>query len=457
MHLDAPLAWTVALGLTLVPVALGLALGQLARRLPLAPRRALVLILLGASVGAPLLMFTRLTPFNPFDAWWSGGLFALTFGVRAWAALRKPVPRGAYLFVLGTVVVLCAAAELLVRQGSHLMRPIHPPPEQPLTMNPRDAEFGCRALFPDAATSGWFTNLREPGQVPRKPGHKRVMHVGDSVLEAGDRELSRSDGYAALLQAASPGEEHLNLGISNTGTDAHLLVLQRWLPLLRPDAVVLHAYPGNDIGEIDRPFLCSAAGPLFDYRRPGPPTAWFERASWAFSLERALELWPPPYPLRILASQSDLARKVVWTLARLFESRHDYYTASEESWRRYERLMLAFRDSVQAARVPLRVVVLPDPERTEQIVTQPRGPNGRRMLEVLSRLGIEVLDAALILEATTHTPGAEPLLLPNTPHFSRSGHRLVANWLQTALDLWREAARATEADTSAPRPGGSSP
>ena len=118
-----------------------------------------------------------------------------------------------------------------------------------------------------------------------------------------------------LSALRSPAEEHLNLGISNTGTDAHLLVARAWLAPLGATGVVLHVFPGNDIAEIDMPYPCCDDGPLLDYAN-SPPIARCAAPIWRFSRGALLAQGPPPFPLRVLAVHSTLAHRLASWLER---------------------------------------------------------------------------------------------------------------------------------------------
>lgn len=439
--LDTPVAWLVALGMLFVPPLLGYLAGALAARAGRLARGGLALLVVAAAALVPAFVATTYSLVNPFDMWVVGLGFALAFAVRAWPRAR-PLPRAAKWFTAGTILFLLVVVEIALRAGVvGEARTLRPPEQQVLTVDLQFSEYGCRAIFPDLSDERWFTKFGDRAAIPRRPGVRRVMHLGDSVLEANDDGMDPRAGYASILNTTSVGEEHLNLGIANTGTDVQLLLLRRWLPVLRPDAVVLHSYPGNDLGDIDRPFSCAGGLSLLEYPEGAPPRARFDKATWRLTLERSLELWPPPYALRVLGDASHASRHLVWRIAQWMESGPDLYAADEVHWLHYERIMAAFRDEVGRAGLPLRVVVLPDPEHAEDLAQSARGPNGTRMLRTLERLRIHAIDAAPALQAVARADKATPLMIPMTPHFNEAGHKVMAKWLRENLALWPASRR----------------
>ncbi len=80
----------------------------------------------------------------------------------------------------------------------------------------------------------------------------RVAAVGDSFTAA--LYLDPAESWTRLLEEelrrrVHPGIEVWNLGLDGTGTDVHLDLLRRWVPRLRPDAVLL-AFYANDLDEM---------------------------------------------------------------------------------------------------------------------------------------------------------------------------------------------------------------
>ena len=80
----------------------------------------------------------------------------------------------------------------------------------------------------------------------------RVAAVGGSFTAA--LALDPAESWTHLLEdelrrRVHPAAEVWNLGLDGTGTDVHLDVLRRWVPRLRPDAVLL-AFYADDFDEL---------------------------------------------------------------------------------------------------------------------------------------------------------------------------------------------------------------
>ena len=133
----------------------------------------------------------------------------------------------------------------------------------------RDArEFGVTAVYPDVYPPPWLPGVRDTAAMAHRAQGRRVMHLGDSMVAAGD--VGPGQGFADVL-SQSTGDDHVNMGVSNSSTDLHLTVFRRWLRRLRGDAAVLHLFTGNDLEEMDRPYSFCDAGPLLGSRAEGMP------------------------------------------------------------------------------------------------------------------------------------------------------------------------------------------
>ncbi len=88
--------------------------------------------------------------------------------------------------------------------------------------------------------------------VPAGEAQPRILAVGDSFTAA--MNVPRSAVWTAVLErrlreAGWPRADVVNLGLDGTGTDVHAALLERELPRLRPDVVVL-AFFGNDFADV---------------------------------------------------------------------------------------------------------------------------------------------------------------------------------------------------------------
>ena len=414
--------WTtsIALLMTLAPLGLGCLLG---RRLPRRGRRAAtVLGVLLAAVG-PLWLGPLVPAVSIHDVCFVAAAFAI--GLLAARAELIGLLVSAVVLVVGL-----GAVEVYFRQ-----RPIPTrgalPAEAQWYWTHEEREYGCRAFFPEAYGDDWSPEWGD-APPPRRPGVRRVLHVGDSMLAALD--VQRGQRYTSLLEALRPGEEHLNLGILSIGPDAELLVLRRWLGRLHPDEVVLHVMPGNDVNDVDRPYACCHDGPLLDWDGSTPTERCHEPA-WRFSRRKLLAQGPAPFPLRMLAYHSEAARRLLDGIERM-TARAEAANDEPTQWAHFGGTLVAIRDEVARAGIPLTAVVLPS---RREVVERGRGYRDvhDRIISITRAAGIRTVDAwDLFEQAIQRDPGAAWFLeAPNNPHFERAGHRLYADWL--ARTLWQ--------------------
>lgn len=95
----------------------------------------------------------------------------------------------------------------------------------------------------------------------KKPGIRRIAAIGDSFTFG--TGVDDGERFTDLIQAAGPGLEVINLGVTGYGTDQELRVLEIEGTRYNPDVVLLIAYAGNDLGDIGYDRLYSWPKPLY--------------------------------------------------------------------------------------------------------------------------------------------------------------------------------------------------
>jgi lysophospholipase L1-like esterase len=348
----------------------------------------------------------------------------------AWAAGRGETwtPR-----TWAQVGAAAAATVLVAELGARLLlappAPVPPPQQARLVFSPEARETACLALFPEIY----------PDAQPQRPeGAKRVvLHLGDSmVLGTG---VEPADRFTDRLDRANPETHHLNAGFPGTGPDHHLAVLRAWLHDLRPDAVVLYLYPGNDLVDLDRAYACCDHGPLLDDAFASSCPA----PDWAFPPGALLARSPAPYLLRTAASHLAIAAHLNAAFSRVTSTLEPRLgdaagtPEAEAAWSRYAGVLAAIRELAAQRGVTLTAVLLPT-----RVALEPGAAPSHaaavsdRMARVVKQESIQLLDARPLF-ASQGRDGTYGHLFGDgvswDEHLSSEGHAAVAGWLQDAL------------------------
>src|SRR5439155_1668798 len=247
------------------------------------------------------------------------------------------------------------------------------------------------------------------------------LHIGDSrIWGAG---VQPTDTFPARLAALEPESLHVNAGVPAIGPDGYLALARRWLPVLRPELVVVSLFAGNDLIELDSPYPCCEWGPLLAYDGPAPslrcPTArGLESRSLALEWLRSTS--PPPYLLRTTAAVS--AFSAYATAAFMQPERHAPTIGEDVTLAHLGSIVAALRDESRTQGAELAVVVLP--LRASLASPSPRATvgfqTGASMVDIARRQHVLVLDAWDLLEAESRARGAGRARA-HTPRPSRAG------------------------------------
>jgi len=429
----------IGLGLTLLlPLLLGIALGCLlgclrAKHLEQPLVRALIAV-------APPTLATGLglaCPSIGLADWVVGGLL-VTGGVVA--VRRRPGRRACLIaaaIVVGHVVLEAAVRALLPTP------PAFPRPSEARLLLASEHVSRLEMSAQRSPWDGRACGLIFGGERPRRISDAaseapRVLHLGDSMafglgVEPGERYL---DGVAR----ASRDTVHEEATCPGTSLDFHLLVLRAALREGRYAAVIVHAFSGNDLDELDRPYPCCSQGSLLDWTTE-PPSARCESptttVSGLGSIKAVVFGSPPPYTLRVATGVSYLAR---WQCAGWVGASERAMggprPGRDETWRRLGAALAGLRDACRTAGARAVLVVVP----SRRALTDPGARDARRVhagiVELGAARGFEVLDLGPVVagalaelgEAAAFTDQAD-----DDPHFSAAMHRSVAAGLTEFL------------------------
>jgi hypothetical protein len=432
------------------------------RDLSVAPARLLLYCALGAWAGLVLLG----APVGPSRLTGAAVIALAAFSV---AMLTPPLPahgrvqrivRGLDLFLLNLCVLL-VAGEIGLRAVASLR------PSVLLTRPDAGIEESLEAARYPAGTVRHGFPVNSGGHydeefVPKRPGRRLVICIGDS-FSAG--VVHHSFHFTTVAERLLDGVAVYNMGLPAIDIPHYQLLLAREALPLKPDAVVVDLFVGNDL-----------SWPL-----PAPSAG----AGLKGLLDAAnLLVLQVPRRLLILSRQGRRARQaledragtsdeagVLRTRKEILE-RYPWYedpvaeppTLDRESYLTVERRRAAqlcqqprdgfalrlkrLEDMRMAARgVPLAVMIIPDVFQVEDSLWSVVAPAGatraRRMRSVaitrgwLEERGFAYLDLLPVLRAVRPLADGEPHLYKlNDTHFNARGNAVVGRALADFLKRW---------------------
>ena len=407
-------ALAVALSWLLLPLLLA---WPVARLLGDRPRHLVVLGLL-VILGLPLLLGARL---GVWDTLLPGLLFAA-------GLLLARQPGRVLLLVFGATLFAVLLGEVAARVALDAPAAVPRPERARLGLQPEDWDPPCMSLYPETYGSA-DTRLADWQDASR-----RVLHVGDSLVFGG--EVAAGETFVGRLDAAPDAVRHLNLGVPDTGADHHLLALRAWLPRLKPHAVVLYVYAGNDLQDIGRRYACCDLGPLLSFEAAGLPSRC-EEPDWRLTPRGLLARSPAPYPLRVGATWSALAAHMVHLLPQLTHSldRDDRpahgLAVPPDALTKHRALMDAVAAELRAVSVPGVVVGLPYRRAVEGEHDDEAHAWLRGMLANAAAAGLHVVDASPAF--SERPPGFWAGGAAWNEHLGPVGHAQMATFLERAL------------------------
>lgn len=425
----------------MAPFVLGRRLGRLAQKrwhgAALWSRAGLVLLALGVTFAVPL----------P-NAWISvhDQAVIVLFFVAGLGLSRSPdaapVPRAA--------LILIALVSLLGLAGLEIWaRAIGPRPavylgsvdKMHFLFRLADRDHRCQLLYPEAMDAE-FVRRHWPTE-PAKG--QRVLHVGDSLVNA--LEVTREQRFTGVLEQLRPGEQHLSLAEGGMGPEAYLILLRKWLDAAGPDRVIVHVFLGNDV--VTNPsYACCRDQPLLQAGHDGRLDLRCVRPQWQDGVARRWAMGPSPFALRVLATHSVAAMRLVDLLERRMREWTGEAHDQPEGWRTYDdmvarfrEVMVAIRDEMRARKMPLQIALIPPRWAvTAAVVPEPDARVHRDVRAVLDAAQIPYADAwDTIAEAVHQHPETQWFYSenPQNPHFDVAGHRLYGQWLSELLTRTR--------------------
>lgn len=417
----------VALALFLVPLLAGLLIGFALRA-----RRAWVLALapvpLALAIGA-------LFVWQPLAAW---DVIACAGLVTLGVVVGGLVP----FHFRGWIVAAVASCLLLVAlEGAVRLLPAVPTthyPEGPsLFVDLSARHLACHTLFPESYPEVFEERL---GRSDRR--HRRVLHLGDSM--AAGRDGLANISFVHVLDARDPDRRHVNSAVGDTATDQQFAVATRWMRRAAFEEVVLHVFPSNDLGDINKPSACCGLESLL-VERDGRLVPRCDKPEWKWSFDSRLVKGPAPYLLRFAAGRSQSGSRLLHAFYFLNESLWGTdvrSVSSEERLVRMGRVLEALKDLVDGQGAHLSIVVVPN---RWAIAANDRVRHAKTV-ELARSIKVPVFDAwGVVAQAANEAmPGLwDDRDGPRDVHFGDAGHLVMADWLET--QIWpRPLASPTE-------------
>ena len=281
----------------------------------------------------------------------------------------------------------------------------------------------------------------------------RVMVFGDSMVVG--REIPQDQIYTArlegLLREQGIRAQVINAGVQGYSTDQVLLLMQRWLPVYRPD-VALYGSTHNDLGGIELDFANGQGKPRFTL--DGDGSLQLERPRLASEIRRygrgirAWIQWSAFYRVlqpRIAMLRARLIGFDERVMLGLYEEAYVHPSfADRVDWRLYGALVGRMRDVANDAGARFLLFAHPEVgEVWEPYIEQTCANLGatrsqyephameRRIAETAAQ---QRVDFAPLIDAFRGRQERGPFhLLPTDAHLSPAGHALLAESLASLV------------------------
>jgi hypothetical protein len=352
------------------------------------------------------------------------------------------------LFGLGIALLLGEAGVRWLHLGPLPLTVYRSHPTRMFTLAPgRDVPF-VEDGFSTRVTISKDGLRNPPLAPPESAGRPRVLALGDSFtfgygVEAAESWPARLQ--VALREVGLPDAEVINAGVVAYAPDQELDLLQELLPRVRPDAVVLGLYVGNDRAEVvlhqsAPPLSVSAEGALVEFPtasdlNPHPIQLWFARHLRLYSFARVR--------IHRLLIQLGLRPEPQIYHPAYFLDALGYTDAYAGNWSMLEGLLRRMDRATRASGARFLLAILPlDVQVSERywehyralgfsldpVILREARPQ-ERLRRFAARAGIPVAD--LLPALRDHT--GERLYFRHNPHWTVAGQAEAAAVLAPAV------------------------
>ncbi|MBL7777775.1 MAG: SGNH/GDSL hydrolase family protein [Chitinophagales bacterium] len=255
---------------------------------------------------------------------------------------------------------------------------------------------------------------------------KKVLLLGDSFTW-GHSAYDITNSFADIL--LSRGYAVYNTGISGADPAQYLAIAQKYIPLLRPDVVIVNFYSGNDVIYFDRkpePYQ-----PLFYTTNAGniiaqPQHRYFTTADSAYQFAMACSYIPKRTPFNKLCSRT-VASTFLWKLVSMtgylntipvgYDAYFDEAQKEERTTPTANEELLAIQQIAKKSNARCEVVFIPETKRWNKLST----PTDYRGLA--DSIAI-VIPQPITLAHYKKEDG----------HFNNEGHQVYADFLEQLIN-----------------------
>jgi len=325
--------------------------------------------------------------------------------------------------------------------------------------------------------------LPAPG-APKPEGVRRIAVLGDSFLIARavrderlvttlmERQLARRGrgGRAGRADRTDTKTEVFNLSTTDYGTAQQLMLLRKYGPRIRPDAVILALYPHNDLinnhielagrshvspGDYLRPYLIASDGGRLEVHYTHPVRAFLRRYLHSFAvLERRVighaesrEIaWLAPWPAPAAMADRLAMQRAPREDLELFRV-HPPGDSWETAWGATFDLLKAFREETRELGAEFLVLAIPHVFQVQRdavsvrLDLEMRGLSGRGLDEAMDwnlperRLAAffeaQGVEARFLLDPLRRAVREDAPVYAQDYHLAWRGHAVAA---ATAID-----------------------
>lgn len=430
-------AWLLSAAMLLLPMVVGIGWGRfVARRIRWESGRSVALSWVALALVTPPILVSFL-PAGFWDLFFVGSAALVGTARGLVPATRRFWPKVDAL-VVGGALIAYLSLELVLRLALQPLPPVGlPAPElEEAQVAPSGASEACAVLMADG--EGEEFARRTANLLPDLP---HILHLGDAMIYPWDIEGAVS--VVEEVDRLDTTTSHVSAAVPAAGPSFHILAARKWVPLLQPTLVVVHLTLKNDAADMAMTLPCCGVSPLMTLGNGGPLVQCGEEEEGRNQpdvITEELASSMPAYPLRVLATVSDVARRLV-SLSATFSQAAEERVAGQPYPANKATVLMAvtlLRDEVHAA--GSRLVVVITPTRGSLDPSDPERSAKQKMVAVMEQqlkaLKVPVLNAnepfqpeTVVRELQTYFHDAGT----HRNYLSREGHLFEAQWLAPRL------------------------